>query len=291
MAYIHKVNKDGTVYPVAASLYGTCSTAAGTATKAVTLADFDAYKTGTLLAVKFSNGNTATNSIKLNVNSKGNKNVVLNRAEDFQCDAGTVGLFVYDGTSFYLVGTYGENTDTLNTAGVDNQTSKMFLVGSTTQSGGYATTYTNEDLYTTDGALHATTYNGYTLAAACAKGVSTTVSSGDTNLVTGDAVATAIAQSATGGVAYKGAVNNTYGNADYWQTKMLSTALTAGWYYVATAAFSIDTQDIEIGDMIFVHTAGTYTTATQLAAAIDVVQGELDIMTETDIDSAVAAAS
>ena len=98
--------------------------------------------------------------------------------------------------------------DTKNTAGANNTSSKIFLVGATSQ-GTNPTTYTHDTAYVgSDGHLYSDgkqvvnlsgvqaltnkTYNGYTLNAACAKGVATSVSSGNTNLITSGAVYTAL---------------------------------------------------------------------------------------------------
>lgn len=78
-------------------------------------------------------------------------------------------------------------TDTKNTAGSTNTSSKIFLIGATSQASN-PTTYSHDTVYVnTDGHLYSNskqvvnlsdsqaltnkTYNGYTLAAACAKGV------------------------------------------------------------------------------------------------------------------------
>ena len=99
-------------------------------------------------------------------------------------------------------------TDTKNTAGSTNSSSKLFLVGATTQAAN-SQTYSHDTAYVgTDGHLYSDskqvvnlsgtqaltnkTYNGYTLGAACAKGVATTVASGNTDLVTSGAVYSAI---------------------------------------------------------------------------------------------------
>lgn len=95
-------------------------------------------------------------------------------------------------------------TDTLNTAGSSNTSSKIFLVGTTSQTEN-AQSYSHDTVYVgTDGHLYSNgkqavnlsdtqaltnkTYNGYTLAAACAKGVTDSTSasaiSTGTNLVT-----------------------------------------------------------------------------------------------------------
>ena len=109
-------------------------------------------------------------------------------------------------------GTWAVPTDTKNTAGSTNSSSKLFLIGATSQ-GTNPQTYSNANVYvspTTDSegktyynlysngiqvvnlsdaqALTNKTYNGYTLAAACAKGVTDSTSasaiSTGTNLVT-----------------------------------------------------------------------------------------------------------
>lgn len=75
-------------------------------------------------------------------------------------------------------------------------TTKLYLVGTSTTGTNTGTLNYDSGIYadTTAGALHATTYNGYTLAAASAKGVDTslTSSSTSTNLPTSAAVATLV---------------------------------------------------------------------------------------------------
>lgn len=85
------------------------------------------------------------------------------------------------------------DSNTKNTAGSTNSTSKLFLIGATSQAAN-PTTYSRSTAYVgTDGHLYSNgiqavnlsgsqaltnkTYNGYTLAAACAKGVDTSISS------------------------------------------------------------------------------------------------------------------
>lgn len=96
-------------------------------------------------------------------------------------------------------------TDTKNTAGSTASASKLFLIGATSQAAN-PQTYSRSTAYIgTDGHLYSNdvqvvnlsgsqaltnkTYNGYTLAAACAKGVDTSISStSSTNLPTTAAV-------------------------------------------------------------------------------------------------------
>lgn len=101
-----------------------------------------------------------------------------------------------------------DNIDTKNTAGSTDSSSKLFLIGATSQAAN-PQTYSHDTAYVgTDGHLYSNskqvvnlsdsqaltnkTYNGYTLAAACAKGVVTSIASGNTNLPTAGAVYTAM---------------------------------------------------------------------------------------------------
>ena len=97
-------------------------------------------------------------------------------------------------------------TDTKNTAGTTNTTNKIYLAGATEQSDN-PQTYSNVNCYASGGKLYSNakevvnlsdtqaltnkTYNGYTLAAASAKAVDTsiTTASTSTNLPTSQAVA------------------------------------------------------------------------------------------------------
>lgn len=100
------------------------------------------------------------------------------------------------------------NSNTTTTTNSTNTSVKIFLIGAKAQ-GSSQTTFSHDTVYVgTDGhvysnksqvvnvsdtqALTNKTYNGYTLGAACAKGVDTTVKDGSSNLVTGDAVHTAL---------------------------------------------------------------------------------------------------
>lgn len=72
MGIITTINAGGTDHLIASSAYGTCSTAAGTAAKTVTLANFDTLTAGVTIHVRFTYSNTIA-SPTLNVNSKGAK--------------------------------------------------------------------------------------------------------------------------------------------------------------------------------------------------------------------------
>lgn len=89
--------------------YGTCSTAAGTAAKVVSCSGFKLV-TGATIAVKFTNAQTSTSTITLNVNSTGAKTVYgIPRSTtsatriDGAWEANETKIFVYDGTNWRLV--------------------------------------------------------------------------------------------------------------------------------------------------------------------------------------------
>lgn len=122
------------------------------------------------------------------------------------------------------------DTNTKNTAGSTNTSSKIFLIGATSQAAN-PQTYSHDTAYVgTDGHLYSNgiqvvnlsgsqaltnkTYNGYTLAAACAKGVDTTVKSGSSNLITSGGVSTALGSylpltggTVTGKTTFSGGIN------------------------------------------------------------------------------------
>lgn len=93
-----------------ATHYASCSTAAGTAEKVVSLSNF-ALATGAWVAVRFTVTNTAANPT-LNVNSTGAKAI---RYRNSAISAGYLAanrtyLFVYDGSYYQLVGDIDTNT-------------------------------------------------------------------------------------------------------------------------------------------------------------------------------------
>ena len=83
--------------------YGTCSTAGGTAEKAVTCSNF-ALRAGAVVTVKFTYKNTSANPT-LNVNSTGEKAIYLNGSaipEAAYWGAGETMSFIYDGTNWVV---------------------------------------------------------------------------------------------------------------------------------------------------------------------------------------------
>lgn len=134
--------------------YGTCSTAAATVAKTVTLTGFTLV-TGARVMVKFTVTNTAS-SPTLNVNSTGAKAIMYRGSAitSSYLAANRVYEFVYDGTDWELVGDINTDSNTKNTAGSTNTSSKIFLIGATSQAAN-PQTYSHDTAYIgTDGCLY-----------------------------------------------------------------------------------------------------------------------------------------
>lgn len=105
MGYIGNVKIGSTTHLVGSTLYGTCSTAAGTKAKVVTCSSFDTLITGVTIHVKFSNDNTA-DSPTLNVNSTGAKAIWKSGGTIKSSNPGwmadEVVSFTYDGTRWIM---------------------------------------------------------------------------------------------------------------------------------------------------------------------------------------------
>ena len=142
--------------------------------------------------------------------------------------------------------TYADNNDadTKNTAGSTDSSSKLFIIGATSQAAN-PQTYSQDTAYVgTDGHLYSDskqvvnlsgtqaltnkTYNGYTLGAACAKGVDTSISSGSTSTslpttaAVADYVDNAVTVASSGALTYKGTVSA--------ETGITGVNYKQGWY-------------------------------------------------------------
>lgn len=155
----HQTVKVNGVTGATTNNFGTCSTAAGTAAKTVALtAGKFVLETGARVLVKFTVTNTAANPT-LNVGGTGAKAIQYRGAA---IAAGYLAAnrtyeFVYDGTNYQLVGDIDTNTNTLNTAGSTNTSSKIFLIGATSQAAN-PQTYSHDTVFVdTDGALNSVT--------------------------------------------------------------------------------------------------------------------------------------
>lgn len=140
--------------------YGTCSTAADTAAKVITLSGNTqwALAAGAMVTVLFSATNTADNPT-FNVNGTGAKNVFVKNTQittSALSYAGTANVpmtFMYDGTQYIFVSKGLDSDDTSKTNST-NTSKKIFLIGATSQGSG-KTTYSHDTAYVgTDGCLY-----------------------------------------------------------------------------------------------------------------------------------------
>ena len=99
--------------------YGVCTTAAGTATKTVTVTGFE-LAAGARVAVKFTNANTAANPL-LNVSTTGAKSI----SSFGTWKAGDVVIFEYDGTNWNAPGFLGKYDDVLAVIKITDATTTM----------------------------------------------------------------------------------------------------------------------------------------------------------------------
>lgn len=116
--YVGKIKVDGTnELPIGSTLYGTCGTAAATAAKVVTMANFDQLITGVTIHVKFTYSNTVANPT-LNVNSTGAKTIYRygttapSTTAKTSWNAGAVVSFTYDGTYWQMNDWLNDDTNT-----------------------------------------------------------------------------------------------------------------------------------------------------------------------------------
>lgn len=107
--FVGDAGEDEDPKPYLGPFYGTSSTAAATATKDVTCADFtvDSLLPGAIITVKFTNANTAANPT-LNVNGTGAKPIVtpygtaVEAGDKGPIKANAVLVFAYDGTNWVV---------------------------------------------------------------------------------------------------------------------------------------------------------------------------------------------
>lgn len=116
----HQTIKQDGITGATVNRFGTCSTAAATAAKTVSITDGTfSLEAGARVSVKFSNANTA-DTPTLNVASKGEKNIFHKGAKittgvNKKLLAGVCD-FIYDGTQWHLVGNYIDTNTTYSDA-------------------------------------------------------------------------------------------------------------------------------------------------------------------------------
>lgn len=162
MATIDQIQiPSGTYDIMVKSFYGTCSTAAATAAKVVTLSNAVGWSLvpGVIVGIKFTYTNTVTN-VTLNVNGSGAKSIYFANAVYTGIEPRITGFanciiyYMYDGTNWVFLNYSGNysNTDTKNTAGSTDTSSKIFLIGATSQAAN-PQTYSDNEVYATNGVL------------------------------------------------------------------------------------------------------------------------------------------
>ena len=157
------------------AFYGTCSTAAATAAKVVTLSDADGWelKAGTTVGVKFSATNTASN-VTLNVNNSGAKSIYYNEAVYTSTSSTVCGCknrviyYMYDGTNWVWM-SYGVDTNsdtkvrqTLSTANKNYPLLMSYGETSNTNNNVDNVSYRNNSIYAnpSTGNIQAASFNG-----------------------------------------------------------------------------------------------------------------------------------
>lgn len=146
----HQTIKVDGVTGATTSHYGTCSTGASTAAKAVSVTGTPALEAGLRVIVKFTTTNTAA-SPTLNVNSLGAKVIyyrgsAITGSSNNILQANRVYEFVYDGTNWQLVGDINTNSGgTVTSVGLTNATDGGLTVSGSpvTGSGSITVGHTN----------------------------------------------------------------------------------------------------------------------------------------------------
>lgn len=183
----------------------------------------------------------------------------LNKASAFTYNPYTKNLLITGGSV---------TANTFNGVDISNSSSGLTVGDSTT------------GLFITNGA-------SYTLGAACAKGVDTSIGGSTShNLPTVEAVRAFVSDqisSVTGALVYKGTVDS--------ESDLLNEILAKGWYYIVnmpnanTTSITVGGVECEAGDMIIVKEGGTANTSSGLGTKIDVIQSNIAVITDTEINA------
>ena len=147
-----------------AYILGTTTTPTATAAGVTSIADTGVYlgtTAGELVATKFTGdlaGNAATATLASKATGDANGNPILSTyAGSLEVSGRTLTLKAKNGDTLSTVTT--QDNDTKNTAGSTNSTSKLFLIGATSQATN-PQTYSSSKVYVTDGTVTATTFSG-----------------------------------------------------------------------------------------------------------------------------------
>ena len=125
------------------------------------------------------------------------------------------------------------------------------------------------------------------LAAACAKGVDTSISAGSTstNLPTSQAVASYVASQAAGAATFQGTLVQTDSgsSATKWtQAELEAASYKKGWYWVCETAGTYTGKVLEAGDMLFCVSDKSSAYA---ASDFTAVQNNIETLTTTEIST------
>lgn len=202
----------------------------------------------------------------------------------------------------YLDSEIRNKADTKNTAGSTDSSSKLFIVGATSQAAN-PQTYSHDTAYVgTDGHLYSDskqvvnlsgsqaltnkTYNGYQLGPACERATaeqSSSIIQNSSALTTANAVyryvTDAISTAQVGAAMFQGTIAAA-------TTLSNSTTYKKGWYWVVATAGTYAGQTCEVGDMIFC--VSDYSSSFK-NADFSVVQNNILTIANSDIDTIVAA--
>ncbi len=147
-----------------AYILGTTTTPTATAAGVTSIADTGVYlgtTAGELVATKFTGdlaGNAATATLASKATGDANGNPILSTyAGSLEVSGRTLTLKAKNGDTLSTVTT--QDNDTKNTAGSTNSTSKLYLIGATSQAAN-PQTYSSSKVYVTDGTVTATTFSG-----------------------------------------------------------------------------------------------------------------------------------
>ena len=175
MAYITKKTTVDGIKPIGSNLYGTCSTASGTATKTVSMPDFNVLVEGVTIHVYFQNENTA-DTPTLKVGSTSAQPIRYNGQAGGSWEAGGFISFTYyngswiqnDITIAGVTYTFTINDHTMTISGSDGSTQTITLPDNNTtytlSKSGSTITLTGSDGSTTSVTDDNTTYSGMTQA-------------------------------------------------------------------------------------------------------------------------------
>lgn len=138
MAYITKKTTVDGIKPIGSNLYGTCSTASGTATKTVSMPDFNVLVEGVTIHVYFENDNTADNAT-LKVGSTSAQPIRHNGQAGGSWEAGGFISFTYYNGSWHqnditiagVTYTFTINDHTMTISGSDGSTQTITIPDTT----------------------------------------------------------------------------------------------------------------------------------------------------------------